>query len=633
MLIGLLLFSALFYQKEQDKLYAYIKAMLFMMTIIYASLEILSIINLISVLTCRILWLAVDILLLILFIKKVKWKKFVKEDLNLQGAFGWSGFLLVGIALISIFFALRTVPNNFDSMTYHLPRIMHWAQNGSVAHYASRVVRQITSPVLAEFINLHVYLLSGKKDIFFNLPQWGAFITNTFLVMGIARKLKCNRVTCRISGLLFMTMPIAFAESMTTQNDLLATMWYLALVYMLLDMYICDRLLLSEKMIEKTIAMSLCVAFGYLTKPSGMFLVLTFGVGLLIVCVKRKDALGNLVKLGCIAGGSVSIALMPELVRNFYTFHAFSDPSAGARQLVATLNIKYLFISFLKNFFFNVPNVYCGIAPLIEHGIYYIAYLLGVDINDPSIAEDGAVFAMNPIRDYHHDTAINPVIFWGCMACSIYFLILLIKRKLDKDRALYIILSISSMAVFCVCLRWERFIERYTITYLALFCPIIALLLNNLYETGKAKYGDMLMGVLIFVSLSELIHMIPYHYEESTWGGNRSVEYFHNWKEEKYGVYEEITLFIKSKEYSTVGLVISENSYEYPLWALLFETNVIMKAIDVENITAVYEDESFIPDCIFVDKEMGIEEYEYHGIKYVNASVGDDYTYLLIRQN
>lgn len=116
-------------------------------------------------------------------------------------------------------------------------------------------------------------------------------------------------------------------------------------------------------------------------------------------------------------------------------------------------------------------------------------------------------------------------------------------------------------------------------------------------------------------------------------GGNRSVEYFHNWKEEKYGAYEEAALYIKSKEYSTVGLVISENSYEYTLWALLAGINVIIKGIDVENITAVYEEPDFMPECIFVDKEPGIEEYEYHGIQYVNAGIGDDYTYLLIRQN
>lgn len=262
-----------------------------------------------------------------------------------------------------------------------------------------------------------------------------------------------------------------------------------------------------------------------------------------------------------------------------------------------------------------------------------MAYIIGVDINDPSIAEEGAVFAMNPVRTYHHDTAINPVIFWSILIGCIYFLFLLIKKKLNKISALYILLALFSMVFFCVFLRWERFIERYTITYLALLCPMIAILLNTLL-LEKENWGNMLAGILIFISLSELVNMIPYHYSESNWeNGNRSIEYFHNWKEEKYEVYEEIAEYIKLQQYASVGLKISENSYEYPLWALLSDMNIIINGITVENETSIYEDADFIPDCIFVDKEVGIEEYEYHRINYVHINVGDDYTYLLVREN
>lgn len=63
--------------------------------------------------------------------------------------------------LIVLILAFLTVPYNWDSMTYHLPRMMQWVQNKSVAHYAANDVRQLASPVLAEFINVQVYLLSG----------------------------------------------------------------------------------------------------------------------------------------------------------------------------------------------------------------------------------------------------------------------------------------------------------------------------------------------------------------------------------------------------------------------------------------------------------------------------------------
>lgn len=62
--------------------------------------------------------------------------------------------------------ALGTIPYNWDSMTYHLPRIAYWRQNRSIAHYATNCIRQISSPVLAEFVNLHVYILCRGHDWF-----------------------------------------------------------------------------------------------------------------------------------------------------------------------------------------------------------------------------------------------------------------------------------------------------------------------------------------------------------------------------------------------------------------------------------------------------------------------------------
>ena len=85
--------------------------------------------------------------------------------------------------------SLIMTPYNWDSMTYHLPRIAYWAQNRSVEHYATNCVRQVSSPVLAEFVNLHVYVLSRGHDWFFNLLQGMSYLTNAVLVGAIAKKL------------------------------------------------------------------------------------------------------------------------------------------------------------------------------------------------------------------------------------------------------------------------------------------------------------------------------------------------------------------------------------------------------------------------------------------------------------
>ena len=77
----------------------------------------------------------------------------------------FAGILLGIILLVG---ALFTVPYNYDSMTYHLGRIGHWIDNGSVAHYVSCIDRQIYSPVMSEYEMLHMFLLNGN-DSFLNL--------------------------------------------------------------------------------------------------------------------------------------------------------------------------------------------------------------------------------------------------------------------------------------------------------------------------------------------------------------------------------------------------------------------------------------------------------------------------------
>lgn len=86
------------------------------------------------------------------------------------------------MCIVVLYMAFRTVPYNWDSMTYHLTRIVHWVQNGSVAHYACHDISQISGPPLAEFVNLHVYVLSGNTDYLVNLLQAASYIISGILV-------------------------------------------------------------------------------------------------------------------------------------------------------------------------------------------------------------------------------------------------------------------------------------------------------------------------------------------------------------------------------------------------------------------------------------------------------------------
>jgi hypothetical protein len=79
--------------------------------------------------------------------------------------------LVIGGATLLI--ALVCPPGTWDSQSYHLPRIEHWIQNGSLAFYRTAIDRQLTMPGLAELLILQLRLLSGG-DRLDNLVQWFA---------------------------------------------------------------------------------------------------------------------------------------------------------------------------------------------------------------------------------------------------------------------------------------------------------------------------------------------------------------------------------------------------------------------------------------------------------------------------
>lgn len=638
-----LLCLCLFDTKTESKIYIYIKSVLLWTLAMLLGVELLSVFHAVTPLFCFIFWGTIDILLFILLIKKLCSKNvkvliknfIIKDSLSIylkKVVTPWY-LPLALVACVTLYLALRFVPNNYDSMTYRLPRIMHWFQNRTVAHYASNSIRQVTSPPLADFVNLYVYSMTGRRDVFFNLMQWSAYITNTALVIGISHKLNCRRSTCIVSGFLFMTTPIAFVESMTTQNDNIAAMYLLFFVYILLDLYTCRQLVFRKIYVEKTFMLSLCIAFAYLTKPSVMFGIVVFAFGLLIICIKRRDSIVALLKLLSISIISILAILFPEVYRNICTFHAFSDPIAGSKQLVGTLNPKYLLINFLKNITFNSPNIYFNnITEWIQNGIYKFSYFIGININDPSISENGFEFEMHSPRRFGQDTAVNPILFYSLVFCILLFIFFYKKIKFERIQRIYCILSIASFCILCIFLRWERFVTRYMIAYLALLCPAILIVVCSFCSIVKTKYYYAFLGILIFTSSIELFNMIPYHFKESKRNADtHDVEYFHNHGEECYYVFDDIVHYFYNNHYKNIGLLTNEISFEYPLWAMLLDENITIKHINVNNSTSIYENSEFIPDCIFVNGRYPEEVFSYHDVEYHKSEIGDDNFYLYIK--
>ncbi len=123
-----------------------------------------------------------------------------------------------GIVVVTGLVAFYSAPNTWDSMTYHLPRMMHWAQNGSIAHYATHEPRQLYLSPWAELVATHSQILGGG-DRAARLVQWLAMTGSLLAVSTIAGQLGAGRGGRILSVLAAATIPMGLLQSVSTQTD------------------------------------------------------------------------------------------------------------------------------------------------------------------------------------------------------------------------------------------------------------------------------------------------------------------------------------------------------------------------------------------------------------------------------
>ncbi|MEG4346040.1 hypothetical protein QUB70_22565 [Microcoleus sp. A003_D6] len=177
------------------------------------------------------LWLVADILLLIFYLKFQSVQPIFEKNQDekfpsfLVGLLGGVLFIFAAVGLI----AVVAPPNNWDSMTYHMSRVVHWMQNRSVEHYPTSYVPQLYHPPWAEFAIMHFQILSGG-DRFANLVQWLSMVGSAIAVSLIAKQLGANVRGQVFAAVFAATLPMGILQGSSTQNDYAVCFWVVCFV-------------------------------------------------------------------------------------------------------------------------------------------------------------------------------------------------------------------------------------------------------------------------------------------------------------------------------------------------------------------------------------------------------------------
>ena len=153
-----------------------------------------------------------------------------RETLPVPGIRTITRLIVMLVFLPLLFLAVYYPPCTADSMSYHLPRIFHWIQNGNVSMYPTNYVRQLFYQPFPEYLMLPWILMAGN-DFFVNSVQTVFLFGMLSLVVLLIRHFG-GGTWCQLLGVvMLLASPIVIFEAPTTQTDLIVVFLFLAFVY------------------------------------------------------------------------------------------------------------------------------------------------------------------------------------------------------------------------------------------------------------------------------------------------------------------------------------------------------------------------------------------------------------------
>ncbi|HMK08559.1 MAG TPA: hypothetical protein VK449_05960 [Anaerolineales bacterium] len=171
----------------------------------------------------------------------------------------WVGGAIALVALTLLVVAWTAPPNNVDSLLYHMARVVHWAQDHSLRHYATARDHQLLKPIAAETMILHLRLLWGS-DHPANLVQWFAMIGSIVGAVTVAGGLGGRRVGLLLTAAFVATIPMGILQATSTQNDYVVALWAIATAFL-----VTQAVLRPPPLLDK-ICLALVLGLGFLTK-------------------------------------------------------------------------------------------------------------------------------------------------------------------------------------------------------------------------------------------------------------------------------------------------------------------------------------------------------------------------------
>ena len=411
-----------------------------------------------------------------------------------------SAVLVLGQGVI----ALCTPTTNWDSLVYHLPRVMHWIQQQSVEHYPTANTCQLEFAPWPAFVITHLHLLQGN-DRLDNLVQWFAMLTCVVVTSFIAQQLVADRHTETTSNqahlapasvqrritaltcLLVTTLPIGLVESITTQTDYVVTCWFACLTCMAIALWN------DPANIWYALGAGLALALGVFSKATMVIYAAPIGLAISIGALVRLPNNRLRLRLALVLVIAFLAINTPHLMRN----HAVFGSALASKEILfvernKTISLAGTCSNLIRNLVLESNS---GIVPLtiwVNNCLLWLHTLTGKDLNDPDTTFPSGRF-FTPRGFFLYDSTAGS--FYHLLAICTAGMLALRNRKKNLVLLVYALTIGSGFLLFCMFLRWQQWHSRIHLAWLVLLAPWVSVVLT----TKAPRWSCHTAGAVVWV--------------------------------------------------------------------------------------------------------------------------------------
>lgn len=522
--------------------------------------------------------------------------------------------LACGIALVAVLtlvMALRSPPNNCDSMTYHMPRVMHWRQDHNVGFYPTYILRQLFLAPFAEYIILHLQFLADC-DRWANLVQWSAMVGSAWVVALIAMRLGADRRGQWLAALAVVTLRMGVLQATSTQTDYVVTLWLACWVYF------CLRWQQKEDWVSVA-GMSAALALAIMTKATAYFYAAPFGIWVAFLMLWRWRWRG-VAALAAI-GFMVVLINAPFWARVYALLGSFV--SGGARDYsyqIHGLDLPALLSNVLRNLGLHLGTTSPELNEALMRLWLRIHHGLGLAVNDPRITwpNTSPYFQGNWLW-YHEDTQSDPLHLF-CML-TLMGATILGCRRWGRLLCGYSLCLLVGMLLLCVMVKWSPWHARLHLGWLVLGCPLLGVALGR--QRAWARWSAAGLFFLLALPPTLCNASRPLLGGQSIFRLSRTQQFYLN-ESDMQPVYKDCCGWLQKEGATSIGFLTGNDDWEYPFWrelARIGEPRARLEHVMVQNESTYLESHDprwrdFSPDFILATFPKPEERFTYHGHAY-----------------